>query len=55
MLVPLLVLAAAGLLAGSLSLRLSPTRRCRCADGCRRCRGTGRRFRTGVALVHRKR
>ncbi|HZR53621.1 MAG TPA: hypothetical protein VFB06_29455 [Streptosporangiaceae bacterium] len=30
-----------------------PDRPCRCAGRCRRCKGTGRRFRLGARLVHR--
>ena len=31
----------------------SPTKRCRCAGRCGRCKGTGRRFRLGARLVCR--
>jgi len=31
----------------------SPTKACRCAGRCARCKGTGRRFRFGARLVRR--
>jgi len=52
-------LVACGLvLAWSLFVLASPTRRCRCKPGktrarCRKCKGHGRRYRRGAVAVHR--
>ena len=47
----LAILALAAIWA--LFVYLSPTTACRCAGLCRRCKGTGRRFRLGARLVRR--
>jgi hypothetical protein len=37
----------------ALVLLASPTTRCGCAGRCRRCKGTGRRFRLGAQIFYR--